>query len=444
MEPSLPEDILLLIFEQLVRVEDTEDKWPALVYNRRVAQAPFIVAAICRRWRELALATSILWTYFGFPKAVSMNERDLLRLELLRSRVRNAPIDVVFGWDHRHEADVCTGGTSILLFDALLELHLQWKSVVLHVVGSVDCDWTTDQVFECLHWPLLESLSLAIDDKLGVIPAAPRMRRMWLDCERKSVEKPFIVGSYPALTMIGIYCDSSPALRSLALALRGQLVELALIDDCDDYVAEVGPEATRIVFPVLQCLTLDDVCWLRHIDAPALRKLLLTNRHMPSMEVETMRRFEHVQDLQPCGEFSTRQLAVLTHLSNIKTLTFDCPPLLMTAFKNRQELRQINSGALCNVASLDAPVWPHLERLYFGAAGWPTSSSYSGRGFNAFISDRGHNEDPAQDIIDFVSARNLRAASTDEPAVARIVQVVINHPGAPEWLEGKLQELVVD
>jgi len=49
MNVSVPDDILLMIFEQLVCVEDAKDEveWPALVYNQRIAQAPFTVAAVC-------------------------------------------------------------------------------------------------------------------------------------------------------------------------------------------------------------------------------------------------------------------------------------------------------------------------------------------------------------------------------------------------------------
>ena len=427
MAVSAPDEIKLMIFEQLMRAKDAADNWPGLLYDGRVARAPFIVAAVCRRWRELALAIPTLWTYFGFPSIFEKDERQLQRLNVLRHRAGAAPIDVVFGWNLREQTEACTGDVSLSIFNGILSLHLRWKTVVMHVMGSAECGWTMDPAFRCSQWPLLESLSLAIDGR-HTLPAAPHLRRMWLDCHRESIEDPFVAEGYPRLTVLCIYCDSVSILRGLAPTVGTHLVELILLDDSHDFVDKLGLASTLGVFPALQCLTLDDVRWVHHIEASNFKKLVLTIRYIERVEPAALRRLHHVRELQLCGSFETRELALLKDLSNITTLTFASPHTLMTAFKYRRELRLINSLALRNLASLEPSIWPHLEHLHFGAT---------------IYIHLGQNE-VAQDIVDFVAARKARSSILGEPTVARIVTVAVNHPGAPEWLEKRLRELVAE
>lgn len=431
MAMSTPDDIMLLIFEQLVRADGAETVWPDMLYDHRAAQAPFIVSAVCRRWRELALTASALWTYFGFPRATSMEELDLQRLEVLQSRVGNAPIDVVFGWDHRHEAERCNGQSDVpfSVFEAIMGLHAQWRTVVLHVVGSAECGWTLGEAFQCSQWPLLESLSLAIDENQEIMPAAPRLRRMWLDCHHNAIDEPFIAGGYPELTMLSLYCDSVPILRDLAPTFGDQLIELVIIDDVDYFVKASNAQSTRSVFSALQSLTLDDPRWLHHIDTPSLQKLLVTS-YIDRVEQEALRRIDHVRELQLCGTFLTTNLALYKSLSNITTLCFGYPSTLSTAFRKRHGKHQVNSKALLELESLEPLIWPHLERLHFGTALYHSPSV-------------GSVDQVAQDILDFVSARNSKAISPNESPVARIIEVVADHdPGALEWFEGRLRELI--
>jgi len=131
-----PDDIMLLFFEHIVRVESADTLWPAMAYEHNTAKAPFAVAAVCRRWRELALSTSALWTYFGFPPADEIDWRHHQRAELLRLRAGNAPIDVVFGWRSERYAAALKNNAARSIFDEILSMGSRWKNVVLHVSRS--------------------------------------------------------------------------------------------------------------------------------------------------------------------------------------------------------------------------------------------------------------------------------------------------------------------
>ena len=353
-----------------------------------------------------------------------MDTRDLRRLELLRLRVGRAPIDVTFGWDNPLQAEVI-GDVSCLIFQAISEMHSQWKTVVLHVMGGVKRGWKVEEVFKCSQWPLLESLSFIGDIPCTEIPAAPLLGRMWLRCGFNQADELLVVETCPALTTLGIQCEYAPSLQRLGPALGLQLVELVLMDNPRYFIDKLGPASTLGVFTVLQCLSLYDTRWLHHIEAPALKKLVLTTRYIDYVDPEALRRLHHVQELKLLGYFMTSELAGLKDLSHVKTLAFDTTRYLTKAFEYGIGVRRINSMAVRDLVTIEPPIWPHLERLHFSAALFP------GRGSN----------ETAQDVVDFVAMRNARAAGSDEPVVARIIEVVANHAGAPEWLGEKLREI---
>jgi len=428
MSVTVPEDVLLLIFGHLVCPEDV---WPAMKYDRQAAHAPFTLAAVCQRWRELSLTTSTLWAYFGFPPADKMKEQHLQRLELLQHRVGSAPIDVVFGWHTGGDGKACRREASRSVFAALLDLRIQWKSVVLHVTGAERYGWSIDLVFQSSQWPQLESLSLHLGRLPRALPGAPSLRRFWLDCSLGSVDEPFIAGGYPSLSMLSLYCKSTWIIHGLDRNFGNQLAELVIIDD----IKELGGDLTAGMFgrfPTLRYLTLDDARWLEYIDAPALQKLFLWIRNINQTDSQTFRRFAHLEELQLCGGyFEAHTLIMLAGLSNITTLTFCCSPSLITAVERGRGFYWIGNGALRTIAAMNPPIWPHLQRLHF--------ASYDTR------SDRSRVAVYAQDVIDFVSARNVPTTGPDHggPTTARIVEVITNYPGVPDWLEDILQKLIV-
>jgi len=428
MSAIAPEDVWLLIFGHIVCAEDV---WPAMKYDRQVARAPFTLAAVCQHWRKLALTTSTLWTYFGFPPADKMKEQHLRRLELLQHRVGSAPIDVVFGWRTGGDGKACRREASRSVFAALLDLQIQWKSAVLHVAGAERYDWSIDPVFQSSQWPQLESLSLHLDRIPRALPTAHCLHRFWLDCRFDSIDEPFIAGGFPSLSMLSLYCKSTSVLHGIAPNFGNQLAELIIIDDVEQLE---GTLSTGMLgrFPALRHLTLNDARWLEYIDAPALQKLFLCIRNIYRTKSEAFHRFAQLEELQLCGGyFGADTLTMLAGLSDIKTLTFCCSPSLITAIERGRGFYWIRKGALQSIAALNPPIWPHLQRLHF--------ASYDTQSVGSEVAVY------AQDVINFVSARNVPTVGPDHggPTTARIVEVITNYPGVPDWLEDILQKLIL-
>jgi len=69
---TAPEDILVLIFEE---VKAIHEGWNCgfMLYDQGRSRAPFRLAAVCRRWRRVAISTSILWTYIAVHKPGSVS-----------------------------------------------------------------------------------------------------------------------------------------------------------------------------------------------------------------------------------------------------------------------------------------------------------------------------------------------------------------------------------
>ena len=427
MAASAPDDIVLLILGHLVCAEDAEEHWPVMRYDHRAAQAPFTAAAVCQHWRRLAVSTSTLWTYFGFPCASEMSDRHLQRLELLQRRAGAAPIDVVFGWITKRDEKTFRRDAVRSVFDSIIGLHLQWRNVVLQVAGTTRSGWTADPLPRSAEWPLLESLSLSMDEVSSALPAAPRLRRVWLDCASDSVGEPFSIRGHPNLAMLGIW-GSMSTIRALTQILGNQLIELTIAND-----VRPKDDSNYIVFRMLQHLVIDDNRWLRYLDAPVLKKLSLTSRYIKYMDSQTICRFKHIQELQFCGrKFDADTLAILSSLSGITTLTFRRSQFLVAIFGQTHGFYQIETGALRELVNLNRPIWPHLQRLHFASFGVQKRSDWS-------VVD-------AQDLVNFVSSRNAKTANPSPglPATARIVEVVVEYPGAPDWLEDTLRVLTAN
>ena len=413
---------MLLVFEHAVRVESADAVWPAMAYEHSAAKAPFAVAAVCRRWRELALSTSTLWTYFGFPPADEMDRRHQQRAELLRLRAGNAPIDVVFGWRSECYVAALKNDAARSIFDEILNMGSRWKNVVLHVSRG----WKIDRLLLSCQWTFLEQLSLAAQEIPSIIPTAPFLRRLWLDCDACLVSDPFVVAGYPSLRVFSLFCDSIALINGFGLAFGQQLTELVLIDD----VGSLSEQGTipMFTFPVLRQLTIDDGRWLHFVDAPTLINLTVTHLYIERATAEILRRFDHVKTLGICGEFNQERLEPLKELRNITTLSFLCPMALAAGLQGARDYYTIATGTLRSLAQLEPPIWPQLQCLYCDpfAPGARTS-------IGAIC---------AEELLEFVAARNTRLVDSDTTSTARIVEAIADYPDAPDWLKEQLRQLV--
>ena len=93
MAVNLPEDILALVFDEFAN--DQVLRWPDAEYDHAKALAPFTLAAVCQRWRYLALSLASIWAYFGFPTDHPALHLHHSRLLALLDRSKDALVDVV-------------------------------------------------------------------------------------------------------------------------------------------------------------------------------------------------------------------------------------------------------------------------------------------------------------------------------------------------------------
>jgi len=92
---------------------------------------------------------------------------------------------------------------------------------------------------------------------------------------------------------------------------------------------------------------------------------------------------------------------------------------------------RLDTRTLRELTSLPPLIWPRLVRLVFA---W----------FDRKL-DSGKPAVDAQDLVEFVSARNAKSADSNngQPAARRIVEVVANYLDAPDWLKDKLKALTL-
>ena len=93
MAVNLPEDILALVFDGFAN--DQVLRWPDAEYDHAKALAPFTLAAVCQRWRYLALSLAPIWDYFGFPADHPALHLHHSRLLALLDRSKDTLVDVV-------------------------------------------------------------------------------------------------------------------------------------------------------------------------------------------------------------------------------------------------------------------------------------------------------------------------------------------------------------
>ncbi|EJD41126.1 hypothetical protein AURDEDRAFT_127217 [Auricularia subglabra TFB-10046 SS5] len=137
---TFPDELLRAIFLDVVRDLWTRYEWLAdpgeRFYSAPLAKAPFALAAVCSRWRNLALRVPHLWTYISVP-AMDGIVRDAYQdfVSLLLARSKPVSLDIVLPWSQNISVAWELGGLTceayILEFLAA-ESH-RWRSFELQV-----------------------------------------------------------------------------------------------------------------------------------------------------------------------------------------------------------------------------------------------------------------------------------------------------------------------
>ncbi|KAH7096920.1 hypothetical protein BKA62DRAFT_718088 [Auriculariales sp. MPI-PUGE-AT-0066] len=287
MSLNIPDDVILSIFDALAG--PARISWPKDEYDVQRAKAPYRLASVCRRWRNLALGTSALWTYFGFPHGVADQKGHLIRLDDLISRSSQAAIDVLFIGRHMDEY----GQDALYIFRALYDLAPRWRTVQLHVF-------------------YLYSFGQKLE-----IPRAPRLTRLCLKTPQTGKLK--FSSTLPSMRTLIMFTPDSVLTQLVCKAYAEQLVDLCISEDFLD------PTFGPISCPRLRNLVTDDARYLSRFRAPGLRTLSVNATRLgkfpPSPDVE----FPSVDHLVLYGTVTPMAINVFRRLTFISRLSFAIP-----------------------------------------------------------------------------------------------------------------------
>ncbi|KAH7105352.1 hypothetical protein BKA62DRAFT_689406 [Auriculariales sp. MPI-PUGE-AT-0066] len=423
MVSAVPDDILLLLFDLAVQTAPLQ--WLDAVYERERAQAPFALAAVCHRWRALAISTASLWTYFGFPSKLHVQEAHLPRLRTLLARSKEAEVDVVCLWSITEAVGVLSfAGMEIMA--AIAALAPRWRFAVLDIPRSLITEFRPAL---SKPWSCLQSLSLELREKISGLPLSPQLAELHLDV--KKVEWPDPMNALPSLIRLFLNGDGGRRDGTLLAAISQQLTELCILNDI------IIPPNQPITFPRLQSLTLDDVSHLEHIRAPTLNTLTLNTAYLLHSS-PSFAPFASVRHLCLYVAFGEGHLHSLQQLADIEKLSFQVSEYSRRTWPgvDKYIIEQGSFVALQKLSNSHKPIWPRLERIRLG---------YSGSTEPDAIPE-------PQELIDFVAYRNAAHEGdgtrhvedgSDHTRPARIQDVTVDFDGATDGLISDLQKALV-
>ncbi|KAH7101124.1 hypothetical protein BKA62DRAFT_704324 [Auriculariales sp. MPI-PUGE-AT-0066] len=379
MAQSVLEDILLLVFDQISGPALLD--WPRAFYSHERAQAPFVLAGVCQRWRLLARSTPALWSYFGFPSEYYLHERHVARLQILVSLVNQAPIDVVLAidlWSGYERKRARMHPETCKIVDVIISLATQWRS------ADFDLRDNNVRLFYDLieELPQLQQLSLTCANGGQDLGNAHNMKRLHYNCYR--VRFNCSLPHFPSVT--SFYCGTSQDVttKALCISFSENLVELAIACDAWD------EPPMSIMFSRLCTLILYDSRFLAHIKAPNLHTLALQGSSVIKGLKSYASGHASVQHLILYGTVGEQVVYNLEHLRFISRLSFSVPGAIRGIFDQSAGSYEIMPAFFTELLVAQPPVWPALEHLDFAPLNYayPFQRPFPFQRLSAFIESR--------------------------------------------------------
>ncbi|EJD39938.1 hypothetical protein AURDEDRAFT_127936 [Auricularia subglabra TFB-10046 SS5] len=327
---SLPLDVLGLIFEAATGHPEQNESGVCAgeCYSHPLSHMPFVLTAVCRRWRTQALAQPGLWTYISAPDCLAPRGATLHleRINLLIRRSRCMPLDILIFWMLEDDAE-CSWNEGIPLIDALSPHAARWRTFEL---------WLPDGVGDNRHvaafkgpMPLLERLCFSTsnpEDSAGeCLRYAPKLQELFIwgpnafhpaeNLELTSLRR-LTLWFHPSLELTwSIIMAAAPTLESLVLA-------------ADSHHGLSVPD-TPLLLPRLKSLTLadgeaDPFPYLKQLKLPVLSHLTLTGEMIvPAAAPFLQRVAQTVRMLTLAGAVEPQHVAPLAVLAGVEELWFD-------------------------------------------------------------------------------------------------------------------------
>ncbi|KZV96902.1 hypothetical protein EXIGLDRAFT_833318 [Exidia glandulosa HHB12029] len=418
---AIPLDCLRQIFEETTSIPTAE--WAEFGcggHSRKCMMAPFALAAVCARWRQLALGVPVLWTYIcagvlrpGQPLAATLS-----RIHCLLQRSRGSPLDI------RLQLQDCLPETLTDVSDllALIACHARRvRSMDLWLPKGINREPALDMLKAPL--PQLTHLCVIAGTRQlegcdSYLPYAPKLSHLELQGTGFTCSPQYqIFGNMRSLTLWAPYPS-----EQVASILQSVLETLERL-----YVASVSLLSgirTPITFPRLCNLSMGNVSASSispdMIVAPRLQALTFPGKTMTDSAAARL--------VESVG-------------SNVTSLTLvdsDIPPSLPRLL---QGLRRVETLRL--LVSDQYPKYTVSDEFFFELATgaptiWPKLRSIQLDGCES-------NKTLGDGLVKLIRARNFPAADTIRPAApeekpCRLEQV--EAPGAPSWLRSSIVHLL--
>ncbi|KAJ6483926.1 hypothetical protein C8R45DRAFT_780992, partial [Mycena sanguinolenta] len=249
--------------------------------------SPTSLTHVCRKWREIAVATPVLWRAIQFLDLIPpMETRRISTVWIQRSK--SCPLSIHIDVDEPSVLDE-------IFKKPLTMAPARWEHLQLRVPDSFLAKITN------ISMPLLRSLNFVststLDSGSLTFCDVPQLSTVILRCDAVSkINLPWI--HLTRLTLLFVTIKDS--LRILAQTRN--LVRCGLILDNDyDYERELdGFAASGIILPCLQTLTMEDEYGepsepmggiLEYLVAPSLRKLVLLEGFLGRKPIHGLKSF---------------------------------------------------------------------------------------------------------------------------------------------------------
>ncbi|KZV96375.1 hypothetical protein EXIGLDRAFT_427461 [Exidia glandulosa HHB12029] len=436
---NLADDVLRCIFTCCAQLPDTRWEEPGTgSFNRVRAILPFSLAAVCTRWRRVALDYGGLWTYISLPTdfdfALAGAERlrhcHYSRIKTLLSRSRMFPLDVLLvlsPYYHQGAGDESRWISSI--FSAVFGHTDRWRR--FEITFPNDCARDIVSVFTG-PLPKLKQLSLVgpqshaweslEHETTHFFPHAPLLESLHLALTGMTVSP--VHEGFPSLLRLAIDDDMSAESLQRLLELSKtslQVLELqvAFAERCSSSLS-LPNLGTLVLHLELFLVTAQGTV---NFNAPRLSALTLRSAEV-MFDGDLPVLLEHVSEtvtsLTLYGAVRPRYIDIFARLRNLSQIVFGTQHIGC----------DVDDESLVVLSKQLPTVWPRLQTIVF---------------CNADITPSHGNG-----VIQLVAARNAShnnatlssATETDEsarPCRIREVQLPVK---APKWTVAEVQRLL--
>ncbi|EJD52303.1 hypothetical protein AURDEDRAFT_181796 [Auricularia subglabra TFB-10046 SS5] len=428
---SFPAELLRDIFQEVTALPASlrSSVQNSPCFDKMLAIAPFRLAAVCKRWRRIALHHPQLWTYIASPPydcPPFTEEGYTARAALIITRSKNCGLDIFLSWHNRPMGG--SAATINLKLLAMVGEHAhRWRIFEL---------WLPDDFCSKDHLlplkgtlPLLERLCVIADNTFSdakktcttqCLPYAPRLNEAVFWGPNSFTLNDAAV--LPALRALRLHQLPYKQIWQLLPLVASTLEDLSITLNCSDSSGASPPSVISLPRLAAFALYIDDdgvvVPGLHKLRLPAVTALALSC----SWIEEPLRPF--FETIAPTvirltltgpSALTTDQLTVLKALGNVAHLEFGAIAPEVTS-----EYAVPESVFACRDVWVHDPLWPKLASVVFGPDG------------KLELADDGDS------ILAFIRWRTIdvgcRSQGADSPGVRRLSHLRFDEAKTPKWL----------